>query len=153
MNLNVVLVNPEIPQNTGNIGRLTAANRINLHLIEPMSFKIDDKQVKRAGLDYWPEVKLTIHPSWNAFLETQNVAVSQMWFFTTKTTTEYYDVQFREGDYLVFGSETKGLDYSFHENYPERRLKIPIENPNVRSLNLANAVAIAVFEARRQWRS
>ena len=153
MNLNVVLVSPEIPQNTGNIGRLTAANCVNLHLIEPFSFKIDDKQVKRAGLDYWPEVKLKIHSSWDDFLKNEKIASNKLWFFTTKTKTDYYDAKISEGDYLVFGSETKGLSEEFHEKYPDQRLRIPIQNENVRSLNLANAVAIAVYEARRQWRN
>ncbi len=146
----IVLVEPDIPQNTGNIARLSAANCTKLHLIEPLGFSITDKNVKRAGLDYWPEVDLIVHNSWNHFLSTTGANDDCLWFFSTKAQKLYTDVCFREEDFLVFGCETKGLANYFHEQYPERRLRIPIDNQKVRSLNLANAVAIAYYEAKRQ---
>lgn len=149
MDLNVVLVEPAIPQNTGNIGRLTAAMYCKLHLIEPLGFTIDERRVRRAGLDYWPEVRLSIHPSWQQFLETTGAQPEQLWLFSTKATKSFDMVTYRPGDYLVFGSEPTGLSAWFHEEYPDRRIYIPMENPKIRSFNLANSVGISLFEARR----
>lgn len=151
MNINVVLVEPAIPQNTGNIARLTAACCCQLHVIEPMKFEISERTVRRAGLDYWPEVRLSIHANWQAFLETTSATRDQLWFFSTKAQQEFTEVQYQAGDYLVFGNEPSGLAPWFHQEYPERRVGIPIENPNIRSFNLANAVAISLFEVRRQF--
>ena len=150
MALHVVLVEPAIPQNTGNIARLTAGTNAVLHLIEPLGFSIDDKQVKRAGLDYWPEVSLEIHASWQVFLEATKVDSEQLWFFSTKAERPYTEVSYSDNDYLVFGSEIAGLPDWYHQEYPIRRVKIPIANSNIRSFNLANATAIALFEAQRQ---
>ncbi|MCL4145680.1 UNVERIFIED_CONTAM: hypothetical protein GTU68_005229 [Idotea baltica] len=149
MNCNVVLVNPDIPQNTGNIARLTAGLGCQLHVVKPMGFEITDKNVKRAGLDYWPEVKLQVHDNWQAFLADTGAEANQMWFFSTKASNCFTTVTYRPGDYLVYGSETKGLNEWFHHEYPDRRVQIAIENPNIRSFNLSNAVAVGLFEARR----
>lgn len=146
----IVLFNPEIPQNTGNIARLTAAMRTELHLIEPLGFELSDKQVRRAGLDYWPETDVHVHKSWESFLEDTYSEYSSLWFFSTKAQTPYFEVSYQENDFLVFGSETKGFPAFIHEEYSARRVLIPMENPNVRSLNLANAAAVGLLEARRQ---
>ena len=153
MPLNVVLVHPRIPQNTGNIARLTAAIYARLHLIEPMVFSLDDKYLKRAGLDYWPEVQLSVHKSWEAFIESGAVQAEQLWFFTKKAEKSYLEPAYRSGDYLVFGNEESGLDPAIHQKYASQLVKIPTENQNVRSLNLSNAVSIGVFEAKRQIES
>lgn len=150
MALRIVLVHPAIPQNTGNIARLTAATGAELHLIEPLGFQIDEKQVRRAGLDYWPEVDLRTHSDWESFLTTTEEPGRRLWFFSTKANRSYFQESFADGDYLVFGSETAGLDPSFHKRYQEQLLRIPMSNPKVRSLNLANATAAVLFEARRQ---
>lgn len=150
MSLNVVLVHPQIPQNTGNIGRLCAATRSILHLIEPMAFGITDAKVKRAGLDYWPEIDIRMHKTWDDFLAINDVKPKQLWLLTKKATESFYSATFKDGDYLVFGAETTGIPESLHNLYPEQRRRIPMENPNVRSLNLANSVSIVLYEARRQ---
>ena len=148
--MNIVLVEPKIPQNTGNIARLSAATGSRLHLIEPLGFELTDKYLKRAGLDYWEWVDFTIHPSWDAFLEGERPKPESLWFFSTHATRFYTEVEYSKDDYIVFGNEVAGLEKTFHENYSDRRLKLPMENENVRSLNLANSVAIAVYEAKRQ---
>lgn len=150
MPLRIVLVEPLIPQNTGSTARLTAATNSELHLIEPLGFEISDRYLKRAGLDYWPEVKLTIHPSWEKFLESTGANHGNLWFFTTHAEHAYSEVQYGPDDFLVFGNESRGLAPHFHETYVGRRLAIPMENANVRSLNLSNCTAIALYEARRQ---
>lgn len=147
---NIVLVHPQIPQNTGNIARLTAANYSSLHLVRPMAFEITDAKVKRAGLDYWPEVLLSQYGNWGEFLQSTNANTEQLWFFTTKATKLYYHAEFRKGDFLIFGSETNGLPKDMHTRYSDRRLTLPMQNPNIRSLNLANSVSAALYEAIRQ---
>ena len=143
---NVVLVEPEIPPNTGNVGRLCLATQATLHLVGPLGFAIDDRQLQRAGLDYWKEVDLRF---WNSFAELRAAQVSARYFFlTTKTSRLYYDVTFRPGDFLVFGRETKGLAESLLAENAEQLLTIPMHG--TRSLNLATAVAIVLFEAVRQ---
>jgi len=143
---NVVLVEPEIPPNTGNVGRLCLATQATLHLVGPLGFAIDDRQLQRAGLDYWKEVDLRF---WNSFAELRAAQVSARYFFlTTKTSRPYYDVTFRPGDFLVFGRETKGLAESLLAANTEQLLTIPMHG--TRSLNLATAVAIVLFEAVRQ---
>ena len=145
---NVVLVEPEIPPNTGNVGRLCLATQATLHLVGPLGFAIDDRQLQRAGLDYWKEVDLRF---WNSFAELRAAQVSARYFFlTTKTSRPYYDVTFRPGDFLVFGRETKGLAESLLAANTEQLLTIPMHG--TRSLNLATAVGIVLFEAMRQQR-
>jgi len=146
----VVLVAPQIPPNTGSIARTCAALNLQLHLIKPLGFEISDKHVRRAGLDYWPWVKLSVHDSWEKFLQESGCLPHQLYFFTTKTSKSYIDATYKDGDFLVFGSETTGLSSYFHSNYHDQRLTIPIDNPHVRSLNLASSVSVAVYEARRQ---
>ncbi len=150
MGPNIVLLEPLIPQNTGTIARLTAATETHLHLIEPLGFQLTDKYLKRAGLDYWPEVKLTVHGDWEKFLGATGFTPDRLWFFTTKGKADYHRVEYSADQALVFGNESRGMSEYFHTTYPERLLRIPMENPNVRSLNLSNAVSIVLYEARRQ---
>ncbi|MDR2337071.1 MAG: tRNA (cytidine(34)-2'-O)-methyltransferase [Deltaproteobacteria bacterium] len=147
---NIVLVHPVIPQNTGNIGRLAGATNTLLHLIEPLGFEITDAKVKRAGLDYWPEIKLIIHKSWEHFLAATNAQPEQIYLLTKKAEQFYFSAKFKAGDFLVFGAETTGLPPELHERYPQQRYRIPMNNPNVRSLNLSNSVSIVLYEAKRQ---
>ena len=149
--LNVVLLEPEIPPNTGNIGRLCLATGSVLHLVEPLGFSLDDKLLKRAGLDYWPHVQLKRWGDWDAFRSAQPPG-ARMWFLTTKTQSAYWDAQFQDGDYLVFGRETRGLPAALLQENFENCLTIPMA-PETRSLNLATAVGIVLFEAVRQVRA
>jgi len=146
---NVVLVEPEIPPNTGNIGRLCLATRSALHLVKPLGFSLDDRELKRAGLDYWNEVDVRI---WDSFQELKRAQrnAARYFFLTTKSSRAYYDVDFRGGDFLVFGRETKGLPESLLAKNQDACLTIPMYG--TRSLNLATAVAIVLFEAVRQQR-
>ncbi len=146
---NVVLVEPEIPPNTGNIGRLCLATGSTLHLIKPLGFSIDDRELKRAGLDYWKEVEVRMWDSLDA-LRQKLEANSRFFFFTTKSDRAYWDVAFEPGDFLVFGRETKGLPESLLAAHAGRLLTIPMRG--TRSLNLATAVGIVLFEAMRQQR-
>jgi len=146
---NVVLVEPEIPPNTGNIGRLCLATGSRLHLIKPLGFAIDDRTLKRAGLDYWKEVDVRLWDSFEELLKAEEQK-ARLFFLTTKSDRAYYDVRFRPGDFLVFGRETKGLPEAMLAANRERLLTIPMEG--TRSLNLATAVAIVLFEAMRQQR-
>ena len=146
---NVVLVEPEIPPNTGNIGRLCLAMGSKLHLIKPLGFAIDDRTLKRAGLDYWKEVDVRLWDSFEELLKAEEQK-ARLFFLTTKSDRAYYDVRFRPGDFLVFGRETKGLPEAMLGANRERLLTIPMEG--TRSLNLATAVAIVLFEAMRQQR-
>jgi tRNA (cytidine/uridine-2'-O-)-methyltransferase len=146
---NVVLVEPEIPPNTGNIGRLCLATGSKLHLIKPLGFAIDDRTLKRAGLDYWKEVDVRLWDSFEELLKTQEQK-ARLFFLTTKSDRAYCDVRFRPGDFLVFGRETKGLPEAMLAGNRERLLTIPMQG--TRSLNLATAVAIVLFEAVRQQR-
>ena len=144
---NVVLVEPEIPPNTGNIGRLCLATGSTLHLVRPLGFSTDDRTLKRAGLDYWAEVDVRF---WNSLGELQAAQVpgARYFFLTTKSERPYHAVQFRPGDFLVFGRETKGLPEALLAANAEHLLTIPMRG--TRSLNLATAVAIVLFEAVRQ---
>ena len=146
--MNVVLVCPEIPPNTGNIARLCLAAGSTLHLIQPLGFSIDDRQLKRAGMDYWQHVDLHV---WENLEACQKAATSHAnWYFlTTKTTRVYHQAHFKKGDYLVFGRETKGLPESLLELHSESCLTIPMQ-PIARSLNLATSVGIVLYEALRQ---
>ena len=144
---NVVLVEPEIPPNTGNIGRLCLATRSTLHLVQPLGFDIDDRTLQRAGLDYWKEVDVRL---WSSFsdLQADQRAGARYFFLTTKTNRAYYDQAFQPGDFLVFGRETKGLPESLLNANASQLLTIPMHG--TRSLNLATAVGIVLFEAMRQ---
>ncbi len=145
--LNVVLNRPEIPPNTGNIGRLCHATGAKLHLIEPLGFSLDERSLKRAGLDYWKEIAPTLWPSYEAF----RVSVpegARVYLLTTKTERPYWDAAFQPGDYLVFGSETRGLPESLLENNVRDCLTIP--QVAGRSLNLATAAGIVLYEGIRQ---
>lgn len=143
---NVVLVEPEIPPNTGNVGRLCLATGSTLHLIKPLGFSIDDRTLKRAGLDYWKEVDVRV---WDSLAEMENALPSTRRFFlTTKTQRSYFSVDFAPGDFLIFGRETKGLPEPLLRERAESLLTIPMQG--TRSLNLATAVAIVLFEAVRQ---
>ncbi len=147
--LRIVLVEPEIPQNTGNVGRTCVAVRSELHLIRPLGFEISDKNLKRAGLDYWPHLKWQIHDNYDAWWA-QVTDPSRVFFFTTHTSRSYFEAKFQTGDWLVFGKETKGLESSLLQRNEPQLLTLPQYGP-VRSLNLATAVAIASYEAIRQF--
>ena len=149
--LHVVLVEPEIPPNTGNIGRLCLATDAHLHLVKPLGFSISDRALKRAGLDYWKDVRVSV---WESLSDVQAAqpAATRYFYLTTKTQRAYWDAQFRDGDFLVFGRETKGLPEPLLESNREHLLTIPMTAPT-RSLNLATAVGIVLYEAVRQLRA
>ena len=146
----IVLVEPEIPPNTGNVIRLAANTGCTLHLIEPLGFSMEDRLMRRAGLDYheWADVRR--HPGWDAFLASQQPSPERLFALTTHGTRRVHDMVFAPGDWLVFGAETRGLAPELRERFPPaQRLKLPMR-PGQRSLNLSNAVAVTVFEAWRQ---
>ena len=147
----VVLIEPEIPPNTGNIGRLCLATDAHLHLVKPLGFAIGDRELRRAGLDYWKDVRVTV---WEAFAELQAAqsADARYFFLTTKTERAYWDARFQDGDFLVFGRETRGLPEPLLKQHAERCLTIPMSG-STRSLNLATAVGIVLYEAVRQGRA
>jgi tRNA (cytidine/uridine-2'-O-)-methyltransferase len=147
--LNVVLHEPEIPSNTGNIARTCLATGSRLHLIKPLGFSIDDRQLKRAGLDYWHEVDVRLWESLEELFAATPESAERRFFFTTKTSRPYYAARFRAGDWFFFGRETKGLPERLLGENEERCLTIPMAN-GARSLNLSVAAGVAVFEARRQ---
>jgi tRNA (cytidine/uridine-2'-O-)-methyltransferase len=148
--LGILLFQPEIPQNTGNIARTCAATRTPLYLVEPLGFHINDKLLKRAGLDYWPYVRMKIYPDFET--TRQDIGHSRMVFFSAHASLLYYDYLFQPGDCLVFGSETRGLPEDLLVSHPDNVVKVPIDRTRVRSLNLATTVGIALFEALRQLR-
>ncbi|MDN5351193.1 MAG: tRNA (cytidine/uridine-2-O-)-methyltransferase [Clostridiales bacterium] len=151
MAINIVLYQPEIPPNTGNIARTCAVTGSKLHLIKPLGFSIDDKHVKRAGLDYWDHLDLEVHESEEAFFE--KYGGERLYFSTTKAVKSYDAVDFKDGCFIVFGRETAGLPAYIHERYSEQRFRIPMkDDPDLRSLNLSNSVAIVLYEALRQNR-
>lgn len=145
--VNIVLVEPEIPQNCGNIARTCAATRSRLHLVEPLGFDISEKAVRRAGLDYWPMVDLTVYPSLDDLFRRN--AVSELWLATTKAPRDYAQAQFRDGCWLFFGKETAGLPEEFRMAHARRCIRIPMRE-DARSLNLSNSVAVLAYEALRQ---
>ena len=147
--MNIVLLQPEIPPNTGNVARLCAATRTTLHLIEPFGFKLDDAALKRAGMDYWQHVVWKRWADWTTFTA-QLPADARLWFVESDGSKLYSDVKFAPNDYLVFGRETAGLPKQILEQNRERWLRIPMFNPEARSLNLSNCVALVLFEALRQ---
>lgn len=147
---NVVLVSPEIPPNTGNVIRLCANTGATLHLIEPLGFPLDDARMRRAGLDYHETAAMHVHRSWASFVEGEQPDRRRMFAMTTRGTTAPHDVAFLPGDWLCFGSETRGLPDAIRDEFdPSRCLRLPMR-PGQRSLNLSNAVAVVVFEAWRQ---
>jgi tRNA (cytidine/uridine-2'-O-)-methyltransferase len=145
---NIVLVEPDIPPNTGSVARLCGATDSVLHLIHPLGFSIDDKHLKRAGLDYWPHVNIKHWQMLDEFLAAQDER--RLFFFTTKTERPYHQAAFRPGDYLIFGRETKGLPEEILALYSDRCYTIPMSNPHIRSLNLAMSTGIVLYEALRQ---
>ena len=147
--LNLVLVEPEIPQNTGNIARTAAATRSRLHLVRPLGFDISEKAVKRAGLDYWPMVDLQVWDNLDELFAAHPEAKTNLWLATTKAPRDYTQAEFNSDSWLFFGKETAGLSREFREAYPHRCIRIPMYE-NARSLNLANSVAILTYEALRQ---
>ncbi|HEX5311938.1 tRNA (uridine(34)/cytosine(34)/5-carboxymethylaminomethyluridine(34)-2'-O)-methyltransferase TrmL [Aquabacterium sp.] len=146
----IVLVEPEIPPNTGNVIRLAANTGCELHLIEPLGFSMEDKHMRRAGLDYHEYAPVRRHANWQAFLDAMQPDPARMFAFTTRGSQPFADVAWQPGDWLVFGCETRGLDPALRETFPlSQRVRLPMR-PDQRSLNLSNAVAVTVFEAWRQ---
>ena len=148
-NLSVVLVTPEIPTNTGSIGRLCLATNSTLHLIEPLGFDISDSRVKRAGLDYWKHLQIIRHKNFEGFLNSLPSDAPTV-FFSTKAKASLFEKKFQKGSYLIFGCETKGLGEELIEKFSKDTFNIPQYDDRVRSLNLANAASIVVYEAIRQ---
>jgi tRNA (cytidine/uridine-2'-O-)-methyltransferase len=148
---NVVLVAPEIPPNTGNVIRLAANTGCRLHLVQPLGFSMDDKLLRRAGLDYHETAAVQVHASWAALLDAEAPPAERCFAFTTRGARPFAEVAWRPGDWLVFGNESAGLAPELRDGHfpPERRVRLPLR-PGQRSLNLSNAVAVAVFEAWRQ---
>jgi tRNA (cytidine/uridine-2'-O-)-methyltransferase len=147
MTLAVALIEPQIPPNTGNIARLCAATGATLHLIEPLGFSLEDEQVRRAGLDYWEDVDLWVHPDWHAFRDA--VRRERCLYFSSHGTASFLDAPYTPNSVLMFGNETTGMPERIREKHPDRVFRIPMR-PAVRSLNLATAVGIVVYEAARQ---
>jgi len=146
--MNVVLLEHEIPPNTGNIARLCAGTGSHLHLIEPLGFEMSDRMLKRAGMDYWKQVAWTLHPNWPAFRE--SIPEGRLWFIEQGGASRYDEVSFSWEDYLVFGRETAGLPKKLLEEYRESWIRIPMFSGEARSLNLSNCVSLVLYEALRQ---
>ena len=144
----IVLLRPEIPHNTGAIGRLCVGLGVKLNLVRPLGFQLDDKSVARAGLDYWPHLEKAIHDTWEDYLAAERP--KRVFFLSTHGEKSLYDIVFEPGDTLVFGNEGHGLPPGFYERYADRLFKIPMPGPYARSINLANAVSIAAYECYRQ---
>lgn len=144
----VVLVEPEIPPNTGTIARLCAGTNTHLHLVKPLAFDLDDTKLKRAGLDYWPNVYLTVHDSFDEIVKL--FRPDQMHLFTTKTPCAFTDVSYKLGDALIFGPETRGLSLDVRTQFQDQCVTIPIRKDHIRSLNLATSVSIGLYEGLRQ---
>jgi tRNA (cytidine/uridine-2'-O-)-methyltransferase len=151
VSLHVVLVHPEIHWNTGNAGRTCLATGATLHLIEPLGFSLGERELKRAGLDYWEHVDVRVWPDWETF-EAQLPTLGTPWFFSTKGTVPYWDAPLAgpEGTVLVFGRETAGLPDALHEAYAGQFVTMPMHSPHIRSLNLSTSVGVAVYEVLRQ---
>jgi tRNA (cytidine/uridine-2'-O-)-methyltransferase len=147
--LHVVLFQPEIAPNTGNIGRMCAVTRSRLHLIHPLGYVINDRNLRRAGMDYWKSLDVHEHADWLAF-RASALAPRRLWLFTTKSERSFWDVRFADGDGLVFGNESSGAPAWLHEELRGSRVTIPQANPDLRSLNLSTAAGVATFEALRQ---
>jgi tRNA (cytidine/uridine-2'-O-)-methyltransferase len=147
--IHIVLFQPEIPQNTGNVGRMCALTRSRLHLIHPLGFKITDRNLRRAGMDYWFSLDFHQHTNWKAFLASP-AAPRRLWLFTTRAETSFWNAGFEADDGLVFGNESSGAPEWLHGELLARRVTIPHANPALRSLNLSTAAGIAAYEALRQ---
>lgn len=145
---NIVLVQPEIPPNTGSIARLCGATKTTLHLVHPLGFSTDDKHLKRAGLDYWEHVDIVHWDNLDDFLKAQDER--KLYFFTTKTAKSYSEAKYAPGDFLIFGRETKGLPEEIRTLYSDRCYTLPMTSPHIRSLNLAMTAGIVLYEALRQ---
>ncbi|WP_396598089.1 tRNA (cytidine(34)-2'-O)-methyltransferase [Dokdonia sp. R86516] len=148
MMLNIVLINPEIPNNTGNIGRLALGSGCKLHLVKPFGFEIDDTRLKRAGLDYWQHLDVQYYDNTEDFFKKN--AFAKMAFLSSHGTKSHYDIPFEDDLFLVFGKESKGLPKEITEKHPDQLYKIPLFSEHIRSLNLANAVGIVAYEGIRQ---
>lgn len=148
--LHVVLVQPEIAPNTGNVGRMCALTRSRLHLIHPLGFVIDDRNLRRAGMDYWKSLDVHEHADWGAFRASPQAPTGRLWLFTTKTDRSFWDVRYADGDALVFGNESSGAPDWLHDELRDTRVMIPHANPSLRSLNLSTAAGVACYEAVRQ---
>lgn len=148
----IVLHQPEIPWNTGAAGRTALALGAELILIEPLGFSLDNKEVRRSGLDYWEHVSLSVYANWETFLQERRPRPEELVFFSTRAGRLYYEADYGEGCYLIFGSETRGLPAHLHEEYAERFVTLPQCSTHIRSLNLANTVTAAGYEALRQLR-
>jgi tRNA (cytidine/uridine-2'-O-)-methyltransferase len=149
-NLKIVLVSPEIPWNTGAIGRTCVALGMELIVIKPTLIDFSDKTLKRAGLDYWQYVKLKFYENWDEFLAAEKPANDDLFFLSTKAKKLYYDAGYKQGAYLVFGAESKGLPQFYHETYTDRFFILPMYSEHIRSLNLANTATAVAYEALRQ---
>jgi len=147
--MHVVMFEPQIPPNTGNVARTCGATATVLHLVEPLGFRIDESSVRRAGLDYWHLVDVRLHEGLREVLDLAAEEGARVWFFTKFGRVRYTDVAYRDGDYLVFGKETTGLPEWVHEEYPDQGVRVPM-GPEMRSLNLSNTVALALYESLRQ---
>ena len=150
VDINIVLVEPEIPHNTGAIGRICVGLDARLHLVQPLGFSLREEALRRSGLDYWQHVDVVVHTCWQAFLDAEKPG--RMLFASTKGTKDIFDCRFTRGSYLVFGSEHRGFPPEFYDTYKELLFRIPMPGRNARSINLANAVSIAAYEAFRQLR-
>jgi tRNA (cytidine/uridine-2'-O-)-methyltransferase len=148
MPLNVVLIEPEIPNNTGNIGRLCLATGSILHLVKPFGFEISDKRLKRAGLDYWEHLQVIYYENVEEFFEQNNA--KKMAFFSSHGQQTYWDLPYEDDTFLIFGKESFGLPKEFINNHPNQTYKIPLFSEKIRSLNLANAVAVVLYEGKRK---
>jgi tRNA (cytidine/uridine-2'-O-)-methyltransferase len=145
--LRVVLLQPQIAPNTGNIARLCVATGTELHLVRPMGFVLSDRELKRSAMDYWPRLKLTVHDDTESFLRASDG--SRRWYFSTRGTAAHWEARFADGDWLVFGSETRGIDQAMLDQAPQQSLRIP-QTAGERCLNLSTAVGIGLYEALRQ---
>jgi len=148
--MNIVLINPEIPFNTGNVGRSCVGTGAMLHLVGKLGFKIEEKEIRRSGLDYWPRLKYRRYADFESFLKSLPDDAS-LFFFSTKGKKSFWDARFDKDSYLIFGSESSGLPQELYKTYADRLYKIPV-NADIRSLNLSSSVAVALFEALRQTR-
>jgi tRNA (cytidine/uridine-2'-O-)-methyltransferase len=150
--LHIVLVEPEIPWNTGNVGRTSLAVGAHLHLVEPLGFSLEDKQIRRAGLDYWPRVRLTVWPTWEALAATLP-SLGQPFFFSSAGQNAHWDVHYPAQTVLVFGRESVGLPGPLLDRHRAQTVHIPMQDSGLRSLNLSTAAALASYEVIRQWRA
>lgn len=151
MSFSIVLLRPEIPHNTGAIGRLAVGLGVKLNLVRPLGFRLDDESIRRAGLDYWEHLDCAIHDTWEDYLASEHP--KRFFFLSTHGDRSLYDLRFEDGDALVFGNESSGLPKDFYDRYRELLFRIPMPGEHARSINLANAVSIAAYECYRQLRS